>query len=112
MSTENHSVTEKKSSTSPPVNQPSAAASPMGTPQKPRPQEVDPAQEADPKRGPETSDPEQRTLSEVIDDSMHSRDQPLGKQISGSPFALVAWSYLLVLFLFLAVVLGIYFFMF
>ena len=106
MSTENRSFTEKKSPASPPVNQPNAAAAPMGTPQKPRPQEVDQNRES------ESSDPEKRTMSEVIDDSMHSRDQPLGKQVSGSPFALVAWSYLLVLFLFLAVALGIYFFMF
>ena len=111
MSTKNRSVPDQEASTRPSVNQPNAAAAPMGTPQKPRPQEVKQDRASETGKSAD-GDTEQRTISEVIDDSMHSRDQPLGKQAPSSPFALVAWSYLLILFLFLAVVLGIYFLMF
>jgi hypothetical protein len=47
----------------------------------------------------------QEPITKKIDKSIHSEDEPLGKQAPGAPFALVGLTYLIVLFVAVAAIL-------
>ena len=52
----------------------------------------------------------EKSVKESVDDSIHSRDQPLGKKAPGAPFAVVGLTYPLILIAILLIA-AVYYFM-